>query len=175
MNLWQNILYWLSTLTIVIVGCGLAALNLMIYHESNPFFWYEYLFLALVNTAPLQVWLAARWQQRRLLHCGLLCQVVQTIAICQVLLFQHEWLIPYTWIAAIFILAAILIYGLMQRQLVLVLPAIGGLCWFLLNEQEVLAFRTWLAGIFISLFLLGCSLAIVTYPAIRKMLSRNCK
>ena len=135
MNLWQNILYWLSTLIIVIVGCGLATLNLMIYHESNPFFWYEYLFLALVNTAPLQVWLAARWQQRRLLHCGLLCQVVQTIAVCQVLLFQHEWLIPYIWIVAIFILAAILIYGLMQRRLVLVLPAIVGLCWFLLNEQ----------------------------------------
>lgn len=154
MNLWQNLLYWLSTLTIIIVGCGLTALNLMIYHERNPSFWYEYLFLALVNTAPLQVWLAARWRQQRLLHCGLLCQVVQAIAICLKLFYLKEFFIP-AWIAAIFILAVILIYGLMQRQPVLVLPAIVGLCWFLLNEQEVLAFRTWLAGIFISLFLLG--------------------
>ena len=154
MNLWQKILYWLSTLTIVIVGCGLAALNLMIYHERNPSFWYEYLFLALVNTAPLQVWLAARWQQRRILHCGLLCQVVQTIAICLKLFYLKEFFIP-AWIAAIFILAVILIYSLIRRQIQYVLLTIVGLCWFLLNEQEVLAFRTWLAGIFISLFLLG--------------------
>ena len=90
MNRWQNILYWLSTRTIIIVGFGGAALVLMIHHERNPSFWYEYLFLALINTAPLQVWLAAHWRQQRLLHCGLLCQVVQTIAVCQVLLFQHE-------------------------------------------------------------------------------------
>lgn len=156
MNIWQNILYWLSTLTIVIVGCGLTALNLMIYHERNPSFWYEYLFLALVNTAPLQVWLAARWQQQRLLHCGLLCQVVQAIAICLKLFYLKEFFIP-AWIAAIFILAVILIYSLIRRQIRYVLLTIVGLCWFLLNEQEVLAFRTWLAGIFISLFLLGLS------------------
>lgn len=154
MNLWQNILYWLSTLTIVIVGCGLAALNLMIYHERNPSFWYEYLFLALVNTAPLQVWLAARWQQRRLLHCGLLCQVVQAIAICLKLFYLEEFFIP-AWITAIFLLTVSLIYSLIRRQIQYVLLTIVGLCWFLLNEQEVLAFRTWLAGIFISLFLLG--------------------
>ena len=66
MNRWQNILYWLSTLTIIIVGFGGAALVLMTHHERNPSFWYEYLFLALINTAPLQVWLAARWQQQLL-------------------------------------------------------------------------------------------------------------
>ena len=156
MNLWQNILYWLFTLTIVIVGCGGIAL-VMLFDDRNPSFWYEYLSLAFLNTAALQVWLAARWQQRRLCNCGLLCLVLQAVAVCLILLFPPKWYVSYFWIAAIFILTVILVYGLVRRRLVLVLPAIGGLCWCLLNRQEALAFRTWLAGIFISLFLLGLS------------------
>ena len=111
MNRWQNILYWLSTLTIIIVGFGGAALVLMIHHERNPSFWYEYLFLALINTAPLQVWLAARWQQQRLLNSGLLCLVLQAINIlCWGLIIGPENIFIYLWLACIFI--SIILLGL---------------------------------------------------------------